>query len=171
MWLSHQIRLRLSWQAELHCSLLQSLVARCPLCIRAARRGMMPVLPAALHKQALQRHAAAIQGYQHVSCPAGRVPSLPAADADGALPQGQEGAGQEAVEDQALPAVLRRPNLLTLQLPADDEQRLWSTQRADKAIQMHACACRQAQSRAGIGSAASNSTGLQHTPFGQGASS
>ena len=110
------------------CSLLQTLVARCTahqnmrMKIRSCyAEGHNLTCPLDLHQHTPMRHAAAMQGSlaKDVQCPAGRVSSLPAADADGALPQRQEGAGQEAVEDQAFPAVLRRPNLLTLQLPAD----------------------------------------------------
>ena len=121
---------------EPHSGLLQNLVARCAAHQRRHAKSHDPAFPANLHSQVLLRHADTMQGSlpEDMSWPAGGVPSLPAADADGALPQRQEGAEQEAVEDQALPAVLRWPHLLTLQLPVDaQQQRLRSTQRAGKA--------------------------------------
>ena len=129
-------RLILSRLGGLHCSLLQNLVACCTAHQRRHAKGHDLTCPADLHLQVLLRHAGTMQGSlsEGISCPAGGVPSLPAADADGALPQRQEGSEQEAVEDQALPAILCRPHLLTLQLPADaQQQRLRSTQRAGKA--------------------------------------
>ena len=50
------------------------------------------------------------------------------------------------MEDQALPAVLRRPDMLSLQLSADAQQKiLHSTQRAGKVVQTHSFACKTAQ--------------------------